>query len=201
MIAMPVATNLNAKTSIFHLALPATLILGIGTGGERTLDYLRIIEAKLVLNPHHVQPLGSTDGSVSVETAGRDLSFIRSVLKISTSDLAMSLGVSRQAIYNWKAGSFIKAQNLSKLANLLSAAEVFTQARMTVTPQMLDRKLSGGKTFLESITGGANGAETAAMLVNLANREAEHRRSLDEILAENMSRPELDYGSPALSEG
>jgi len=46
-------------------------------------------------------------------TTADDLARIRTTLKMSVQQLADCLSVSRQAIYDWKAGSNIKQTNLS----------------------------------------------------------------------------------------
>ena len=191
----------RVSDSVFKIVIPSmTLLLAVGTGGESTLDYYRIREAKLVVNSPVDRRVVPT--SIDVASAASDLSRIRAVLKISTSDLARTLGVSRQAIYNWKSGSHIKAHNLSKLANLKLAADEFVQSRITVSSEMLDRTLPGGKTLLERIAEGMDGSAAAYSLINLLRADSERRKEMDALLAENISRPanRLDYGAPAFNE-
>lgn len=52
-----------------------------------------------------------------------DVEQIKSSLKLSTGELVKILGVSRQAIHNWKAGGPVKAENMAKLLNLKATAE------------------------------------------------------------------------------
>lgn len=214
---IPMVSYAKQSSNIRRLAFPATIILVVGTGGcladeytpgtggDLTRERLRILDAKLVLKDDNNQVItcAPSGHSVDIKSAAYDLRYIKSVLKISTSDSARVLGVSRQAIYNWKAGSHIKPDNLSKLTNLKSAADVFVQARLTVSPQMLERRLSDGGTILDRIAAGRSGSEAAAELLNLLSDDADQRRELDAILAGNTSRkPDaFDYGVPAVSEG
>jgi transcriptional regulator with XRE-family HTH domain len=206
---IPMATrtsNLRFGTEeILRCAIPATLSLTLalpGTGGHHSEHYLRLLDAKLYIDAPKKNGAGDFV-PINVATAADDLARIKSILKLSTTDLAQTLGVSRQAVYNWKSGSHIKLDNLTKLANLKSAADVFVEARLTVLPEFLDRKLSSGKTFLEHIAGGAEGAGVAAALIKMLSEEASQRRTLDALLADNTPRlPDAsDYGAPAFREG
>ena len=50
-----------------------------------------------------------------------DLEHIRTTLRISVSDLARALGVSRQAVYDWRAGKAITPDNGERLIDLAPA--------------------------------------------------------------------------------
>jgi DNA-binding XRE family transcriptional regulator len=197
-----VKTSANSKSNggIRTLAVPMTLILSIGTGGDHTFDYQRIREARLIFDPPRVA--ANPSHAVDVVSAANDLRFIRSVLKITQSGLARALGVSRQSLYNWKSGAYLKPQNLFKLANLKSAAETFVQAKFTVLPYMLDHKLSAGKSLLDQIADGRDGGQAASELINKLATNAAQRHALDELLARNISRkPDaFDFGAPAVRE-
>ncbi len=203
MIAMTAATNLRVPPNVRRFAFPATIVFAIGTGGDYTPDYLRILDAKIIVGPAKGgDATPNPDNSVDVASAAKDLGYIRSVLKITTSDLARTLKVSRQSLYNWKAGSYIKPHNISKLENLKLAANSFVQAKFTVQPSMLDLKLPGGKSLLEQIASDGDGAAAAVALMNVVTAEAAQRRTLDDLLADSISRkPDVvDYGAPAFRE-
>lgn len=192
-------TNLNAKlgTRVLTLAGPF-LLCGIGTGGDSTLDYHRLREVRLIFDV----PKTTAGASVDVISTANDLRYIRSVLKITASDLARVLGVSRQTLYNWKAGSYLKAQNLQKLENLKSASELFARERITISSHALNKKLPGGETFLDLLASGRSGTDSAALLINSLRDAAQRNKSLEAMFADNVSRKsdKFDYGAPAANE-
>jgi len=195
------STNPKNGVGIRTVALPMTLVLGIGTGGEYTFNYQRIREAKLVVGTS--RPTDRMRETIDVATAADDLARIKSILKLTTKELAQTLGVSRQAIYNWRSGAHIKGHNLLKLDSLSKAADVIIGARIAMSPLLLDRKLPGGKTLLESISAGEDGTTAACSLVNLLAQEAEQRKTIDAMLAEHKSpkTDAFDYGVPSFKEG
>lgn len=191
----------NSTERHISIIVPAmTLLLAVGTGGDNSPDYYKLRGAKLVVNQSRFSD--SSGQTINVASAADDLSRIKSVLKLSTTDIAQSLGVSRQAIYNWKSGSHIKSHNLQKLENFKRAADTVASARLTMSPLWLDRKLSGGKTLLEKIASGEDGAEAAGSLIAMLQRETQQREALDKLLSDRTPevREASDYGAPAFNE-
>ena len=56
-------------------------------------------------------------------------------------ELARTLNVSRQAIYDWQAGASITAENAEKLANLARATDVLAAERLTTSNEILRRRM------------------------------------------------------------
>jgi hypothetical protein len=111
-------------------------------------------------------------------------------------------GVSRQTLYNWLGGETPKAAHQAKIGQLAAAARVFSGLGVTPTSDLLDRVLSHGKSFLQLLADGADGADTAAKLVQIAKRSADSRSRLDAILdGRRTGHPDIsDMGSPSLAE-
>jgi transcriptional regulator with XRE-family HTH domain len=111
-------------------------------------------------------------------------------------------GVSRQTLYNWLSGETPKAAHQAKLAQLAAAARVFAELGMTPTSDLLDRVVSHGKSFLQLLAGGADGADMAARLVQITKRSADSRSRLDTILkGRKTDRPDIsEMGTPSLAE-
>lgn len=111
------------------------------------------------------------------------------------------MGVSRQAIYDWKAGRNIKQVNLDKLNHLKAAARTIAEAGVPITPMTLARKLSGGNTLLATIAAGGDGVQIAQSLIRVLSSEAEQQQRLAKRLAGRATAGSpSDYGSPKLSE-
>lgn len=131
-----------------------------------------------------------------------DLEFIKSALKLTTSELAKYLGVSRQAIYDWKSGAHIKSHNISKLENMRKAAEVVLAAAPAPSSIMLSRKLAGGRTLLETIAAGSDGDAAARSLISMLEREANNRKKMSEKIAGlKPLRPSKFAGAAAITRG
>jgi transcriptional regulator with XRE-family HTH domain len=111
-----------------------------------------------------------------------DLARVRNALKLTVGELAACIGVSRQSVYNWKSGSEIKTTHAAKLDNLKKAADVILAANMDVSAFSLARKLPGGKTLLETISGDGDGKVAAQSLLQMLNQESAERKTLDERL-------------------
>jgi transcriptional regulator with XRE-family HTH domain len=111
-------------------------------------------------------------------------------------------GVSRQTLYNWMAGETPKSAHQPKIEQLAAAARVFSQLGIKPTSDLLDRVVSHGKSFLQLLADGSDGADTAAKLVRIAKRGSDSRSRLDAILnSRKPERPDVsDMGSPSLEE-
>jgi transcriptional regulator with XRE-family HTH domain len=110
-------------------------------------------------------------------------------------------GVSRQTLYNWLEGETPKPTHQDKLRQLAESAFVFNDFGFKPTSQALDRKLSGGKSFLALLSEGCDGRETAKKLVRISQRGAESRSKLDELLGGRRARLDgSSIGTPSLNE-
>jgi hypothetical protein len=70
-------------------------------------------------------------------------------------------GVSRQTLYNWLAGDTPKPAHQAKIVQLAAAARVFAELGVTPTSDLLERVVSHGKSFLQLLAAGADGADVA----------------------------------------
>ena len=131
-----------------------------------------------------------------------DLARIRQVLKPTVLELANLFGVSRQAIYDWQSGAQPNDQTALRLAELARAADVFALSDVTVNPQTLRRKVTGGVTVLDAVMNGNNAVELARQLVKTLQRENSQRERMAAQLAgrKSVRADSSDYGSPRLDE-
>jgi hypothetical protein len=111
-------------------------------------------------------------------------------------------GVSRQTLYNWLAGDTPKAAHQAKIAQLAAAARVFVELGVKPTSDLLDRVAWHGKSFLQLLAAGADGADVATRLVQITKRSAGSRTRLDTILkGRKTDRPDIsEMGTPSLAE-
>jgi DNA-binding XRE family transcriptional regulator len=181
--------------------IPLTIMLGIGTGETLTEQVYKLRGNGDRFNYHSRDNGDGTKAASLVSPAG-DIEHIRAVLKASVSDLAHCIGVSRQSMYNWKSGTSVKSHNLSKLAQLKAAADVLLSEDIDGSAHIIERKLPGGKTLLESIADGADGRAVAVNLVNMLRDEAAQQSALNKRLAARLAAAprNLEYGAPAFDE-
>jgi hypothetical protein len=111
-------------------------------------------------------------------------------------------GVSRTTLYNWLKGDAPKAMYEQRIEQLARAARAFDELGFKPTATMLDRTVAGGKSFLQLMSEGADGRETAKRMVRIAQRGAESRSKLDALLAgqKPTALSADDFGTPSLKE-
>lgn len=157
------------------------LIMLPGTGSGDSLQDVIAFDLNNV-SPHYANPFvpifEETDALGANQTE-RDLDRIFEIFNFKVSELANLLGVSRQTIYKWKNGEGISAESFSKLDFLLESIKVFEDAQIRITPQLLRRTLSEGKSFLQIFASGEYNLDTAYALVRLARHSATQRARLD----------------------
>lgn len=176
----------------------------VGTGGAQTADYYKQRGLKgygyvsIPYNdfPQNIEILAQTRTSIE------SLEHIRAVLKPSITDLALALGVSRQAVYDWQNGKSITTENATRLEDLARAADVFAAEGLTASAQLLRRPITSGKTLFDIAREGGSAEDAARILTHRIRRELQQRQVLATRLA-NRKRPAIptdDYGAPILDE-
>jgi DNA-binding XRE family transcriptional regulator len=191
-------TPYAGRTNVPTYAIVSLIVAGIGTGGHYTREYHEQHDAgRTFFKSANDSSLGA-----AVATTADELAYIKATLKLTVKELADCVGVSRQAIYNWKSGVQIKSQNTLKLAQLKAAASILQAEKVPVSPLVMERKLSGGKTLLETISDGGDGEAAAKSLVNMLRDEAEQQRMVNERFADRpyTASSTFDYGVPSFSE-
>ena len=118
------------------------------------------------------------------------------------SHLPEVFGVSRQTLYNWLAGETPKEVHQAKLRELAAAAGVFKELGFKPTSAALERTVLQGKSLLQLIGGGTDGAAAARELVRIVQKGAQSHDRVDAMLgAKQPSRLEAsDMGLPAVDE-
>lgn len=131
----------------------------------------------------------------SSRTAFEDLDQIRKVLSPVTTDLARSLNVSRQTIYNWQNGEQPTSDHTIKLKDLACAADIFSEAGIKVDQALLRRKVIKGKNFFDNVQEGGSAQDFAQMLLRIVRNESEQRARLTARFANRkipQSSPDFD---------
>lgn len=202
------ATTLSAAPSkswgplAVGLLVPLTFGLGIGTGGDATLNYMKERGTKGYPYAVYGASQNAAD-AVASRTPAENLEHIRAVLKSTVTELASVVGVSRQAIYDWQAGKPIASGNASRLASLARAADILAVEGLTGTSQVLRRPIRNGKSFFDLVREGSPADSAARTLVEIVRGELRQREALRNRLA-GRKRPEREafeeIGAPMLDE-
>ncbi len=90
--------------------------------------------------------------------------------------------MSRQTLYNWLKGEMPRDQHQARIRELAAAARSFLSQQFRPTSVQLDRSIQSGKSFLQLVADGADGAASAAGLVRMIDRGRRDRARLDELL-------------------
>ncbi len=126
---------------------------------------------------------------------------IRDVFGRSMSRLADIFGVSRQTLYNWLAGEVPNQRHQQKLREFAAGAQVFQELGLKLTPPMLSRTVSRGRSFFDLIAEGGDGAEAARKLTEIIRRAERDKTRLIATTGGRKAKPEQsDLGTPALDE-
>ena len=127
---------------------------------------------------------------------------IRKVLRVSATELSRLLGVSRQTIHEWINGGAVSPDNGKKLEKIALLADVLTKANIEISPFILRRPLSSGKTLLETALAADDVVAVTSKAVQILVREARQRELISERLVARSPRPENShrYISPSLVE-
>ena len=150
--------------------------------------------------------IGSAESKKEVRSStsndpSQNLTQIQKVFHLSITELAKLFGVSRQAIYDWRAGKGVSSEHTEKLSALAKAATILVDTSVPIS-QLLRRKLAGGKTLFEIVKDGGSAELAALKLLDLAKRDIEQRQRLESRLGAR-KRPSVargDIGLPMLSE-
>lgn len=171
----------------------STALAGIGTGGELSAEHLQF-------STHRIQHLRSTFEVAEAEAArtpAENLKRIREVLNPAVSDLATTVGVSRQSVYNWLNGEPVAEENAAKLQNLAQAAAVLAREGVTVNPALLKRKFANGRTLMQVAQAGESAREAALTLAQIHKREAVQRERMNARFANRAKTPaSADFDLP-----
>jgi hypothetical protein len=167
----------------------------VGTGGLPSVTFISTSRGYHLFRV--IQQPKAPEGSPFVPLMKQ----IRSAFGRTFSSLPEIFGVSRTTLYNWVEGDVPKEIHHPRLVQLAAAAQVFAELQFTPTSSALDRSLLNGKSFLQLLAAGADGAETARKLVRVVQRGAQARADLDALLAGRSVKPEAPgLGAPAWDE-
>lgn len=150
-------------------------LAGIGTGGKLSIEQLQYSTHQKQYTEYRLEVVEIE----AVRTPAENLKRIREVLNPAVSDLATTLGVSRQSVYNWLNGGPVAEENTAKLQDLAQAADMLAHENIAVNAALLKRKFTNGKTLFQVVQAGESAMDAAVMLVQIHKREAVQRERMN----------------------
>lgn len=192
----PAATGVNSTLVrlVGWMTAAGVALTGIGTGGELSLERLQ----RSTQQAQHMLSVVEVAEVEQVRTPNENLLRIREVLNPAVSDLATTVGVSRQSVYNWLNGDPVADENAAKLQDLAQAADVLAHERVGTDAALLKRKFANGRTLMQVAQAGESARDAALMLVQIHKREAVQRERMNTRFANRPKTPaSADFDLPA----
>lgn len=163
-----VAVQKSACNSyIQSVAMFGLLLLGTGTSyiAERIPYWRDHVQGRVpfVVEKQGEQP---APNSVDMRMPVAHLENIKSNLLTSVSDISAALGVTRQSIYKWSAGSaFPDADHLAKLRQLSSIADEFKAAGIENASSLVKMKMFEGNSLVDLLKNHKDTKDAVSILI------------------------------------
>ena len=132
------------------------------------------------------------DKRPDLRTAAEHLANIRMVLNPAIADMALVLGVSRQAIYKWIGGDATPESDKFERIRILSrAADAFHKAGVTRAATFLKMKVFNGRSLMDLVsTGELTSKQVETLIAEAHVMESSYDRSG---LARSKAKPTTDW--------
>lgn len=184
----------GASCVIVVLVTVATLVSTTGTGGSNDVS---LVKDKFQNRPHYWTQVAQPRSEIETRDVTECLLRIREFFSPSVSDLAATLGVSRQTVYNWQNGEQPKEALAEKLIDLARAADVFAQSNIQFSSALARRKFADGKTLFQVVESNDSATEAAKLLVRILETETRQRKVLEARFANRpKTAPSSDFDLP-----
>lgn len=194
----PQATGVSSiMRMVGWMTTASAALTALGTGGELSIErFAQDIQAL----SHRVSPVDEV-APASTPAPRDSLTRIREVLKPAVSDLATTLGVSRQSVYNWMNGDPVADENAARLHDLAQAADVLARAGVVVDAALMKRKFAKGRTLMQLAQSGESARDAALLLVQIHRREAAQRERMNARFSNRAPLPaSADFDLPAAND-
>jgi DNA-binding transcriptional regulator YiaG len=179
----------------------------VGTGGYSTVQCFisrssKSYSEERTVSAQSVNAVATSNEGLAAPSQAKDLKLIRDYFKPSVAQLAATLGVERQTIYNWQAGKGVTDERRGVIRELASACSKLVEIGIVAGDDILRRRISNGQTLLQLIAFGTAAGEAVALAKSVIEIE-KHERQL---LAAHLKRRSpgmidtTDAGKPHLNE-
>lgn len=191
-------TSFDISKMVGCCVIAASMLANVGTGGTVELSDVEKAQSNIRLFGSSSSP---TVAITHTRTPSEDLARIREVFSPAISDIAITLGVTRQAVYNWVNGEQPRAEFAEKLGDLAQAADIFSHEGIEINSLLLKRKFASGKSILQVSQAGESARNAARLLVQILKRETEQRERMNVRFAGRAKTPvSSDFNIPAAND-
>lgn len=183
------------------IATAVAVALLVGTGGQATSNYFLQrgqIGYGFPVVRYATREAEVVDKSDSEPTIREMLEGVRANLKLSVTELADALGVSRQTVYSWQDGNAISVENNERLAALYALSEGLLKIKPTWTRHELTRKLGEfNGTIFDAIASGHSPSEVITIVTAKRDAEVNRRSTLKTKLSTRQKKPldDAEFGA------
>jgi len=170
----------TGNSYIQSFAMFGLLLLGTGTSyiAERIPYWRDHVQSRVpfVVEKQGHQP---TPKAVDMRMPVAHLDNIKSSLLTSVSDISVALGVTRQSIYKWSAGSaFPDSEHMRKLLKLSGIADQFQAAGIKNASSLVKMKMFDGRSLVELLKDQKDTTNAVSILISEAEiMEKAHAKS------------------------
>jgi transcriptional regulator with XRE-family HTH domain len=184
----------GASCVIVALVSVATLASTTGTGGSNDVS---LMKDRFQNRPYYWTQVTQPRLESETRDVTECLLRIREFFSPSVSDLAATLCVSRQTVYNWQNGEQPKVALAEKLSDLARAADVFARSNIQFGSALARRKFANGKTLFQVVESNDSAVEAAKLLVRILETETRQRKVLEARFANRpKTAPSSDFDLP-----
>lgn len=180
---------------IQNFAMFGLLLLGTGTAyvAERASSWRVHIQGRVpfVVEKQGVQP---NQSQIDTRTPAVHLENIKANLMPSVSDLATALGVTRQSVYKWIAGTaFPDSANLVRLVELSSISDRLKMSGLKNSSSLVKMKIFDGYSFLELLKLHKNTEDALSKLI--AEAQTMEKAYLDSKIRQSKAKADDSWQS------
>ena len=159
---IPVAITTALSTALFFN--------GIGTGGVGSLDNICARATGYQLPSVRIRQIEQSNANANSDQVSETIL----ALGLSVSEFARCMGVSREAVYNWKSGQPLSVPNSERFASIVQVAAKLAALAPSTRKELLRRKF-GGRSFIDAAGAGQDLDEFAGKLLKVAAIEQKQR--------------------------
>jgi transcriptional regulator with XRE-family HTH domain len=124
--------------------------------------------------------------------ATKQLELLKTTLRLSTSELARLIGVSRPTIYSWMEGTRPGVHHERRLGELVDAIRPRVKLFQDRVGRIGQRAIDGEQKLIDAIAGGMSANDAFARLARIFEAEDAQRRWLDEHFAGRKRRRDAE---------
>ena len=188
----PRYTTYKALQNGLKNALMAGFLLAPGTGGDVSAQNIQRLKTPLerTASPFELYSAITNSKQVPVQAEAsvkEKLEFIEETFELRLTRVANLLGVTRQAIYDWKHGKNITDGHRGKLDLLYRAVQRFAEAGLKLDYNTKHRNIGGDLEFIQALEAGQDPVQAVEKLIVVIERGKKQQATLEKLLKD---RPE-----------